>query len=278
VTLRGQQDQEGQPGGHGPGPAHRAPAVSGALRGADSNLPWACRQHAPSLAGGHGRPVDGRQPPAPLRLRHHRMSWVDRAQPEVELLGRLAGPQRGRPGICTLGAVEPGDDPLVDFYATGLPAPQGSHSAVLINGKPQVIVGGTKKARREHRQWREAVRLAAVAWREAHPEVPPLDEPVSLFLKFWLPGPESDRYRTRVAVKPDWDKLSRSVCDSLTDSGVIVDDGRIWAANVQCVYARPGASTGCRVSLWPRGAAELADREILKATARVERTGQTALL
>jgi Holliday junction resolvase RusA-like endonuclease len=169
-------------------------------------------------------------------------------------------------------------DPLVDFYAVGLPAPQGSHSAVLIHGKPRVIVGGTPKARREHKEWREAVRLAAVEWREAHPSIPPLDEPVSLYLKIWLPSPAGDPYRTRVAVKPDWDKLSRSVCDSLTDSGLIVDDGRIWAANVKCVYARPGSPTGCRVSLWPRGDEELADREILKATARVERTGQTALL
>ncbi len=160
----------------------------------------------------------------------------------------------------------------IELFVHGLPAPQGSHRAILDRrGHPQITDGGTPKTRREHRQWRKAVTAAARAWREAQPEWEPLDEPLSLRVMFVLPLPETDPYRTRHAVSPDTDKLVRSVFDSLTDSGVIVDDSRFFAIHASALYARPGEAVGARLRITRFGAAERADRERLKEEARAAR-------
>lgn len=162
----------------------------------------------------------------------------------------------------------------IEFFVVGLPAPQGSHQAILDKaGRPQLVDGGSKKTRREHRRWRKAVAQVARAWLEEHPtpNLGPLDEPLEIRLMFLLPLPESDRYRSRHAVSPDLDKLCRSTLDSLTDAELVADDSRFFAIRADKSYARPGEACGCRIRIVRRGHEERADRELLKAAARAAR-------
>jgi Holliday junction resolvase RusA-like endonuclease len=155
------------------------------------------------------------------------------------------------------------------MWVHGLPAPQGSHKAILDRrGHPQIADGGTAKTRREHRQWRKAVTAEAKAWLELRPGWQPLDEPLKIRILFVMPAPATDKYRTRHAVSPDVDKLIRSVLDSLTDSQLIVDDSRFFAVDAQSMYARRGEALGARLRITRHGAEELADRERLKLEAR----------
>jgi Holliday junction resolvase RusA-like endonuclease len=73
----------------------------------------------------------------------------------------------------------------------------------------------------------------------------PLETPVTLYLYFRLPIPASwskkrqERAKAeeeRPAKKPDWDNLSKAVCDAL--NGVVYkDDGQIISAHIKKVYS-----------------------------------------
>lgn len=116
---------------------------------------------------------------------------------------------------------------------SGDPASQGSH--FVIHGRI-VQVNSAK-----HKRWRNAVSFAALDLVTDGWEL--LDEPLELYVIFYLPRPKSAT-RTHPAVMPDVDKLLRAVCDSL--SGIIyVDDSRIIRATAVKAYADdrgPGAS------------------------------------
>lgn len=123
---------------------------------------------------------------------------------------------------------------LAAFEVLGLPAPQGSHTAVSRGDRAIVIEGGSDAGRAKHRAWREAV--AWTARDIAEPE--PHDGPLSLDIEFRLPMPKSRPKRAREsgmvphAVRPDLDKLVRSTLDGLTDGGLIADDARVFHLNV----------------------------------------------
>lgn len=161
---------------------------------------------------------------------------------------------------------------MIDFRVNGEPIPQGSMRAMVISRegqKPQAIIvpGGSDKAKKLHKAWRNTVKEAAEAVM-VRDGLTTLDEPVEIFLHFYLTPIMSDPFRRRHATTPDWDKLSRSVCDSLTDSKLIRDDGRICDATVSCRYAPVGISPGVRVVIFPRGAEEEEARAIMKAEAK----------
>jgi Holliday junction resolvase RusA-like endonuclease len=61
---------------------------------------------------------------------------------------------------------------------------------------------------------------------------------------FYLPKPKTVD-RQLPSVSPDLDKLIRAVGDSLTDSGVVIDDSRIVRISARKLYAEgiaPGAT------------------------------------
>ena len=111
----------------------------------------------------------------------------------------------------------------VDLRILGVPAPQGSKSA-LPNGR--MIEGSSATGRAKHRAWRTAVAEAA-----AHAMVgrdAPLDGPLQLVADFRLPRPASARKgKVWADRKPDLDKILRSTLDGLTDGGLIADDARV---------------------------------------------------
>ena len=122
----------------------------------------------------------------------------------------------------------------VSLSVTGNPASQGSHA--IMYGRI-VQVNSSK-----HKAWRKAIVQEAIAtlphdWQ-------PIDEPCELIVNFYLPKPKTVD-RQLPSVSPDLDKLIRAVGDSLTDSGVVIDDSRIVRISARKLYAegiQPGAT------------------------------------
>jgi Holliday junction resolvase RusA-like endonuclease len=122
----------------------------------------------------------------------------------------------------------------VSFSITGDPASQGSHA--IMQGR--IVQVNSKK----HKAWRNAITQTALATLPADWE--PIDEPCELIVNFYMPKPASVK-RSLPTVSPDLDKLIRAVGDSLTDSGVVVDDSRIVRISARKLYAigiEPGAT------------------------------------
>jgi Holliday junction resolvase RusA-like endonuclease len=126
----------------------------------------------------------------------------------------------------------------VSLSVTGDPASQGSHA--IMQGR--IVQVNSKK----HKAWRNAITQTALATLPADWE--PIDEPCELIVNFYLPKPASVK-RSLPTVSPDLDKLIRAVGDSLTDSGVVVDDSRIVRISARKLYAigiEPGATIEVR--------------------------------
>ena len=122
----------------------------------------------------------------------------------------------------------------VSLSVTGDPASQGSHA--IMHGRI-VQVNSSK-----HKAWRKAIVQEAIA--TLPEDWQPIDEPCELIVNFYLPKPKTVN-RQLPSVSPDLDKLIRAVGDSLTDSGVVIDDSRIVRISARKLYAEgiaPGAT------------------------------------
>jgi Holliday junction resolvase RusA-like endonuclease len=122
----------------------------------------------------------------------------------------------------------------VSLSVVGDPASQGSHA--IMQGR--IVQVNSKK----HKAWRNAITQTALATLPA--DWQPIDEPCELIVNFYMPKPASVK-RSLPTVSPDLDKLIRAVGDSLTDSGVVVDDSRIVRISARKLYAigiEPGAT------------------------------------
>jgi Holliday junction resolvase RusA-like endonuclease len=122
----------------------------------------------------------------------------------------------------------------VSLSVTGNPASQGSHA--IMYGRI-VQVNSSK-----HKAWRKAIVQEAIA--TLPDDWQPIDEPCELIVNFYLPKPKTVD-RQLPSVSPDLDKLIRAVGDSLTDSGVVIDDSRIVRISARKLYAegiQPGAT------------------------------------
>jgi Holliday junction resolvase RusA-like endonuclease len=153
----------------------------------------------------------------------------------------------------------------------GIPVPQGNKTGFLAKGKDgaaRLVVreGRDNEAAGRFRSWRQAVTDAAAQAPERPSE--PLNGPVAVTLHFTFPRPASDRYRTRHTVKPDLDKLMRSVFDGLVAGGWLQDDSRVSYVVAGKDYGdQPGVSISVEDYTW----CEAADRERLKEHARARR-------
>jgi Holliday junction resolvase RusA-like endonuclease len=122
----------------------------------------------------------------------------------------------------------------VSLSVTGDPASQGSHA--IMHGRI-VQVNSSK-----HKAWRKAIVQEAIA--TLPDDWQPIDEPCELIVNFYLPKPKTVD-RQLPSVSPDLDKLIRAVGDSLTDTGVVIDDSRIVRISARKLYAEgiaPGAT------------------------------------
>lgn len=115
----------------------------------------------------------------------------------------------------------------LEFWVDGVPIPQGSHSASRY--------GSVYDSNPKLKPWRKTLTKAAVealAGRSGftkHAEI-------SLLLDFYMPRGSTVK-RRRPNVRPDADKLTRAVGDSLTTAKVYVDDGQVVTIHVEQWYA-----------------------------------------
>jgi Holliday junction resolvase RusA-like endonuclease len=145
----------------------------------------------------------------------------------------------------------PGQMTLEDVMNTaelsviGTPVPQGSKRAFNHSKTGRVVMVDDNPALA---YWRAVVDAVA---RKAWAGAPALDGAVRVSLTFYLRRPKAHYGTGRnagilkpnapavVTVKPDVDKLTRAVFDSLTTAGVWTDDCRAWDLTAAKLYADP---------------------------------------
>ena len=144
---------------------------------------------------------------------------------------------------------------LTSFYVRGVPRTQGSKKGIIPRVEQDKIRAGRPGRalvlddnRPELRAWRADVKSAAVkAYKKG-----PVAGPVGVELTFAFVRPKAHT-RAQQAVPwkdtlPDWEKLARAVCDSLTKV-VWVDDGQVSLAVVRKVYATDQRPPGVAVKV-----------------------------
>lgn len=111
---------------------------------------------------------------------------------------------------------------MFHLFIAGTPIPQGSKTARVINGRAIMF-----EANKKHKSWREtlthAMRGAA-----------PTDQPVRVELTFIFERPKTVK-REYPSVKPDIDKLCRSVLDAATGY-LFKDDSQVVVLNARKDY------------------------------------------
>jgi Holliday junction resolvase RusA-like endonuclease len=127
-----------------------------------------------------------------------------------------------------------------NFFIAGEPAPQGSKTGRVVNGRVVMWESSAKV-----KPWRAAVTLIT---KQAmlKQEWETITDPIELCLSFYLPRPKSVK-REFPSVKPDLDKLIRSTCDGLKTGGLYTDDALIIAITATKQYAPVGMEAGCHV-------------------------------
>lgn len=139
----------------------------------------------------------------------------------------------------------------LEFFCPGVPQPQGSARAFVRGGRAVVTSANARL-----RPWRAAVTAAAA---EAHRDAPPFDVPVFVTAEFTFPRPAGHFGKRGLlpsapewpAVRPDLDKLTRALLDSLTDAGVIRGDALVVRLAVDKHYDdRPGVCVAVGPA-WP---------------------------
>lgn len=118
---------------------------------------------------------------------------------------------------------------LTEFEVIGLPAPQGSKSAVVIGGKARIIEGKTSGQRAKHKAWRDVVASTA---HDLAPPVP-FSGPLEVLVEFRLPRPasRSKKHHGWHTVAPDKDKLLRATLDGLQVGGLVANDAMFAAGS-----------------------------------------------
>lgn len=135
---------------------------------------------------------------------------------------------------------------MISFIALGVPSPQGSMRAVTTKQGVRMITASTARLR----LWRTVVADAA---RVARGDQPPFEGPVEVTARFVMPRPKSAKKMQRWhAKRPDIDKLTRALLDSLTDAGVFTDDAQVAELAIRKLLADPADPwTGAMVAIRP---------------------------
>lgn len=138
----------------------------------------------------------------------------------------------------------------IEFVVVGIPAPQGSKSAVRRGNTVVLLEGTTAGQRARHKAWRDAVAAAAKVAAEGRE---PMSGPLEVEILFRFPMPASRPKQEKVlgrkwkVTTPDLDKLARSTLDGM--SGIIYTDDRTVAVLIASKYetvTAPGATITVR--------------------------------
>lgn len=137
---------------------------------------------------------------------------------------------------------------MIEFEIIGLPAPQGSKSAVMVGGKARIIEGKSGGQRAKHTSWRDSITAAARV--AAEPLTAPLAGPLHVDVTFRMPRPASrgKKHHGWHSVAPDKDKLLRSLFDGLQVGGLVANDSQFCSMNVRALEV--DGWSGAAVSVW----------------------------
>ncbi len=132
----------------------------------------------------------------------------------------------------------------LDITVYGDPKPQGSKRGfVTKHGKVALV----EQAGKPLKDWRNAVTLTA-AYQAEQQHWERTTKPVSVEIEFRLYRPQKPRYPLP-AVRPDLDKLIRSVLDSITAAhNIWNDDSQACRIHATKIYTPP-AMTGVQIIL-----------------------------
>lgn len=128
---------------------------------------------------------------------------------------------------------------MLQVFVPGIPQPQGSKNAFQ-RGNKIVLVEANKNLP----AWRKLVTEKLEA---ENASCEPLEGAVCLEVVFFMPRPKSVK-RPYPSVKPDLDKLIRSINDSATDAGVIKDDSQVIEIVAFKVYEDTELPTGALIT------------------------------
>lgn len=76
----------------------------------------------------------------------------------------------------------------------------------------------------------------------------PIDSPAAVRMDFYLPRPKRPRYEAP-AVKPDADKLARSIFDALEAAGILKNDSRVTHLEATKHYADARNPAGAHITI-----------------------------
>ena len=124
----------------------------------------------------------------------------------------------------------------ITFRVYGEPAPKGS--------KRHVGGGRMIEASKKLPAWMRAVTREATKNRPSSP----IDAPTAVHMDFHLPKPKRPRYNVP-AVKPDADKLARSILDSLEQAGILNNDSRVTHLTATKHYADQHNPPGAHITI-----------------------------
>lgn len=124
----------------------------------------------------------------------------------------------------------------------GTPAPQGSKTAIVRNGRA-IMFESSKKLP----EWRETILMGATIARSEHGGQTILG-PVTVHMTFHMPRPKSTSRRYPNSA-PDLDKLIRAVGDALQESEVLANDGQIVTLVAHKVYAESNTYAGVEIEI-----------------------------
>lgn len=136
----------------------------------------------------------------------------------------------------------------IQIHVLGVPAPQGSKTAIARGGRAFVIEGGSTVGRVKHRAWRDAV-TAATLEQVPHQLRFHQDDALEVEIDFVMPRPKSRPHDRLCKVKPDLDKLIRSTLDGLADGHVFKHDSRVSSLICSKQYEVPGQRPGAYVTI-----------------------------
>lgn len=131
---------------------------------------------------------------------------------------------------------------MIQFFVPGVPVPQGSKSLSMKGGRAVMFDHNSAALK----SWRNIVHFTGVSYRNNRC---PVYTNVKMTLIFYMgerpkthytkTGKQSKQYREYPNVKPDIDKLIRSILDALT--GVFYrDDSQVIQINASKLYGQSG--------------------------------------
>lgn len=129
----------------------------------------------------------------------------------------------------------------LDFFAPGIPRPQGS--------KRYVGNGRFVEASKDLKPWRASIANVVFSEQVRSGDTSSFSEAVVVSAVFFMPRPKSVK-RVWPTVVPDVDKLQRALGDALSvDSNILEDDSLIVAWDAKKVYADSLDQCGVQVSI-----------------------------